>query len=311
MTTTPMLAVDLLLALAALATAGQCLLLPGLFRAVANLMAFGLVMALIWVRLEAPDVALAEAAIGAGITGALLLTALGQLPASRRSIQPTRDRPLRQLIPITALVLLMAGVLWATVLALPKPGLVEEVAAVLPESGAEHAVTAILLNLRGIDTLLEIAVMLCAVAAIWSLQQAIPPPALGDHYPGLPTLARWLHPLFLLMFSYFLWQGAHAPGGAFPAGAVLGAGGVLLLLTGSIAWMHQRDFNLLLRWLLTAGLLLFLANALGGLLMTGTLYGLPPQLAGYFIMAIEVATALSIALMLMAFYLFGRPGAQR
>jgi energy-converting hydrogenase B subunit D len=31
------------------------------------------------VRLEAPDVALAEAAIGAGLTGALLLDALGHL----------------------------------------------------------------------------------------------------------------------------------------------------------------------------------------------------------------------------------------
>ncbi|WP_249976355.1 hydrogenase subunit MbhD domain-containing protein [Vreelandella olivaria] len=306
-----MLVVDLLLALAALATAGQCLLLPGLFRAVANLMAFGLVMALIWVRLEAPDVALAEAAIGAGITGALLLTALGQLPASQRDIQPARDGLPRRIIPITILVLLITGMLWAAILGLPKPGLVEEVATLLPESGAEHAVTALLLNLRGIDTLLEITVMLCAVATIWSLQQAIPPPTLSHYYPGLPTLARWLHPLFLLMFSYFLWQGTHAPGGAFPAGALLGAGGVLLLLTGSIAWMYQRAYNLLLRWLLAAGLLLFLITALAGLLMTGTLYGLPPRLAGYFIIAIEVATALSITLMLMTFYLFGRPGAQQ
>ncbi|WP_434983762.1 hydrogenase subunit MbhD domain-containing protein [Vreelandella zhaodongensis] len=307
MTWINMLAVDLLLTLAALATAGQCLLLPGLFRAVANLMAFGLVMALIWVRLDAPDVALAEAAIGAGITGALLLTAVGQLPASQRQLHHEHYRVPRRFIPMSIIVVFVGGVLWATMLALPKVGLVKEIAAVLPESGAEHAVTAILLNLRGIDTLLEIAVMLCAVAAIWSLQRAIPPPAIGLNYPGLTTLARWLHPLFLLTFSYFLWQGTHAPGGAFPAGAVLGAGGVLLLLTGSIGWMYRHDYNQLLRWLLAAGLLLFLATALAGLLMTGSLYGLPPQLAGYFIIAIEVAAALSIALMLMTFYLFGRP----
>ncbi|CAM3886264.1 hydrogenase subunit MbhD domain-containing protein [Vreelandella rituensis] len=304
-----MLAVDLLLTLAALATAGQCLLLPGLFRAVTNLMAFGLVMALIWVRLDAPDVALAEAAIGAGITGALLLTALGQLPASQRQLQHVNYRFPHLFIPITIIVLFIGSLVWAAMLSLPKLGLVKEIAATLPYSGAEHAVTAILLNLRGVDTLLEIAVMLCAVAAIWSLQQAIPPPVLaGVNYPGLTTLARWLHPLFLLTFCYFLWQGTHAPGGAFPAGAVLGAGGVLLLLTSNIEWMHQRAYNPLLRWLLSAGLLLFLATALSGFLMTGTLYGLPPPLAGYFIIAIEVATALSIALMLMTFYLFGRPG---
>jgi energy-converting hydrogenase B subunit D len=50
-----------------------------LFKAVVLFIAFGLLMALAWVRLRAPDIALAEAAIGAGITGVLLLDALGHL----------------------------------------------------------------------------------------------------------------------------------------------------------------------------------------------------------------------------------------
>lgn len=41
--------------------------------AVANFIALGALTALVWARLAAPDVALAEAAIGAGLTGALLL----------------------------------------------------------------------------------------------------------------------------------------------------------------------------------------------------------------------------------------------
>ncbi len=53
--------------------------LPDLFRAIVLFIAFGLLMALAWVRLDAPDVALAEAAIGAGLTGALLLGALARL----------------------------------------------------------------------------------------------------------------------------------------------------------------------------------------------------------------------------------------
>jgi energy-converting hydrogenase B subunit D len=40
--------------------------------------AFGLLMALVWGRLNAFDVAMAEAAIGAGLTGALLLAALAK-----------------------------------------------------------------------------------------------------------------------------------------------------------------------------------------------------------------------------------------
>lgn len=50
-----------------------------LFRSVVLFIAFGLLTALAWVRLAAPDIALAEAAIGAGITGALLLDAAGHL----------------------------------------------------------------------------------------------------------------------------------------------------------------------------------------------------------------------------------------
>ena len=52
---------------------------PDLFKAIVLFIAFGLMMALAWVRLQAPDVALAEAAIGAGLTGALLLAALARL----------------------------------------------------------------------------------------------------------------------------------------------------------------------------------------------------------------------------------------
>lgn len=52
---------------------------PDLFKAVVLFVAFGLLLALAWVRLEAPDVALAEAAIGAGLTGALLMAALARL----------------------------------------------------------------------------------------------------------------------------------------------------------------------------------------------------------------------------------------
>jgi energy-converting hydrogenase B subunit D len=72
-------AFDLLVAALLLWVAWGVLSVPDLFRAVVLFIVFGLVMALAWVRLEAPDVALAEAAIGAGLTGALLLDALGHL----------------------------------------------------------------------------------------------------------------------------------------------------------------------------------------------------------------------------------------
>ena len=70
---------DGMLAIALLWLAWRALRSPDLFTAIVLFIAFGLVMALAWVRLQAPDVALAEAAIGAGLTGALLLAALARL----------------------------------------------------------------------------------------------------------------------------------------------------------------------------------------------------------------------------------------
>lgn len=67
---------DVVMALVLPWVAWMALASRDLFRAVVLLIAFGLLLALVWTRLDAPDIALAEAAIGAGLTGALLLDAL-------------------------------------------------------------------------------------------------------------------------------------------------------------------------------------------------------------------------------------------
>jgi uncharacterized MnhB-related membrane protein len=71
------------LALMLVVTALWCLAARALFRAVVVFVSFGLLLALAWARLGAPDLAIAEAAIGAGVTGALLLDALGALARDR------------------------------------------------------------------------------------------------------------------------------------------------------------------------------------------------------------------------------------
>lgn len=78
------LAFDLLLVAALLWSAARALTTADVFRAVVLFIVFSLLMALAWARLGAPDIALAEAAIGAGLTGALLLDTVGQLRAKRR-----------------------------------------------------------------------------------------------------------------------------------------------------------------------------------------------------------------------------------
>ena len=77
------LAFDVTLALALFGLALALLSSRDLFRAVILFIAFGFLMALAWVRLRAPDIALVEAAIGAGLAGALFLDALRQFGGGR------------------------------------------------------------------------------------------------------------------------------------------------------------------------------------------------------------------------------------
>jgi len=75
---------DGLLVVTLLALAVRVLTVDDLFQTVVLFIAFGLFMALAWVRLNAPDIALAEAAIGAGLTGVLLLDAVRQIVTAPR-----------------------------------------------------------------------------------------------------------------------------------------------------------------------------------------------------------------------------------
>ena len=71
-----LLVFDWILLLVIVVLAWRSLNDPDLFRGVIEFIALGLLMAVAWVRLRAPDVALAEAAVGSGLTGALILSAL-------------------------------------------------------------------------------------------------------------------------------------------------------------------------------------------------------------------------------------------
>lgn len=77
-------AFDFMLAAALLWAAVRALTVRVLFHAVVLFIIFGLLMALAWARLGSPDIALAEAAIGAGLAGALLLDTVGHLNAVER-----------------------------------------------------------------------------------------------------------------------------------------------------------------------------------------------------------------------------------
>ena len=102
------------------------------------------------------------------------------------------------------------------------------VASNMAVSGVKNPVTAVLLNFRGYDTLLEIGVLLLAALSVLSV---VPSPAIFSKSPPSPILIlllRLLLPFIILDSGYILWIGKYAPGGAFQAGAILAAGGILL-----------------------------------------------------------------------------------
>lgn len=84
------LSLDIALAAALVLLAWRALASRQLFTGVVLFIVFGLLMALAWARLNAPDLALAEAAIGAGLTGALFLDAVGHLRAGRTQTRRRR-----------------------------------------------------------------------------------------------------------------------------------------------------------------------------------------------------------------------------
>jgi multisubunit Na+/H+ antiporter MnhB subunit len=175
----------------------------------------------------------------------------------------------------------------------------------LPESGVTNPVTAVLLNYRGYDTLLEIAVLLLAVVAVWAIRESDRPAQASRGKPVLSALLRIALPLIVLFSGYLLWIGSFAPGGAFQGGALLGGGLVLLLLVG-LRRLDRSDISHL-RFALVAGLVVFVAVAGGVMFMTGGLLQYPFGSAGSWILVIESAALLSIALTLAALFAGGRP----
>jgi multisubunit Na+/H+ antiporter MnhB subunit len=197
---------------------------------------------------------------------------------------------------------------WA-VLELPVPplNLAAQVRAALPESGVTQPITAVLLNFRSYDTLLEIAVLLIALISVWALRLEAPQTEgpVAATTPLLTSLVRFLTPMMLLVAGYLLWAGSSRPGGAFQAGAVLGALGELLLLAALFRGVLRRTWPL--RGLLTLGFGVFLGVGVLSFFVGGTLLEYPEGWAYPAILIIETLLTISIGLTLALLFLGADP----
>ena len=301
---------EIVLAAVVLGLAVWTIAVSDTYSATVGFVAYGLLVALIWVRIDAVDVALTEAAIGGGLGGVLLLSAAARLRAAAAVIVERSSLTLRLCAGLLSASITAA--LGAAILDLPAeaPTLAPLAVANAGATGLGNAVTNVLMAFRGMDTMLEKVVLLLAIVGVWSLASD---GAWGGR-PGLrheadpdgvlAFLARLLPPAGIVVGVYILWTGADHPGGAFQGGAVLASMWLLVIMAGLADTPPVSSRRL--RLILVAGPGLFLVVGLVGLCVGPAFLAYPVAFAKPLILAIEVAMILTIAATL-ALLLAGAP----
>ena len=217
-----------------------------LFVAVMLLGIFSLLIAANFFLLDAADVALTEAAVGAGISTVLFLGALAL--TSERERKPTPHRWLSlAVVTLATLVVLYAtfdkprfGDPGAPVHQHVAPWYLEQTPELV---GIPNVVTAVLGTFRGYDTLGEVFVVFTAgIGVLFLLSGGRPAAArrrttrpdgsaIGLRDDLIPrVVARLLVPFILLFGLYVQFHGEYGPGGGFQAGALIAAAFILFAL---------------------------------------------------------------------------------
>ncbi|CAB3767192.1 hydrogenase subunit MbhD domain-containing protein [Paraburkholderia humisilvae] len=274
------------------------------FAAVAGFIPYGLLLTLAWLVLAAVDVALTEAAIGAGLTGALLIRAASRLHATEAAAQAEQPGLALRAAAATAATA-VAVVIAACLLRLPDPAptLAPDVARHIQSTGVGNPITAVLLSFRAIDTLLEAIALLFGVVGVWSLA----PDHCWGGRPGLAQvvspndilvyLARVLPPIGVVIGLYIFWAGADHPGGKFQGATVIAAMWLLVMMSG------LRDAPAVSRrWLrvvLILGPAIFIALGVLGAVVAGAFLAYPDGWAKLWIIIIELALLPSLAVTLV------------
>ena len=240
-----------------------------LFVAVMLTSIFSLLMATNFFILDAADVALTEAAVGAGVTTVIFLSALalaGDWEEARRGGRS---------IALGSVVVLALLIIYATFdkprLGDPEAPVHQHVAPWYLEKTPEYmdipnVVTAILSSFRGYDTLGEVFVVFVACIGVLFILGVKPTgqtAAAPAHPSGLrhhlipQVVGRLLVPFIVLFGLYVQFHGEYGPGGGFQAGAIIATGVILYaLLEGEAEALRAVPRSVLLA-LVVGGAMLF------------------------------------------------------
>jgi multicomponent K+:H+ antiporter subunit A len=204
----------------------------------------GLVVALAFLGLSAPDLALTQLAVEM-VTTILMLMALARLPQT----SPRESSPLRRARDVMLAGLVGVGVAGIALMAMTRR--LETISwyfvdQSVPLGGGANVVNVILVDFRGYDTFGEITVLTIAaigVAAVLDGVRLARPYATTQRLSSpllLVVASRWLLPLALVVSVYILLRGHNAPGGGFVAGLITSVALVLQYIAHGFAWAASR-----------------------------------------------------------------------
>ncbi|TCP67671.1 monovalent cation/H+ antiporter subunit A [Sphingomonas sp. PP-CE-1G-424] len=232
----------------------------------------GLVIALAFVHLSAPDLALTQIAVEV-VTILLMLLALNMLPKSPPTLSSIPRRARDALLGGVAGV----GTGWLAWAVMTRPAVAAVSAFHWANSyagtGGRNVVNVTLVDFRAFDTLGEIIVLGIAGLAIYALLEPavrvrIPRsnmPHSPDRHPMmLATAARALLPLALLVGLHIFLRGHNAPGGGFVAALVFSIAIFMQYLASGFGSTSERrrDYD---HALIAVGILIATATGLGSL----------------------------------------------
>ncbi len=215
-----------------------------LFVAVMLTSIFSLLMAANFFLLDAADVALTEAAVGAGVTTVILLAGLALTTKTEHERRTGRIGAIL-VVSSTTLVLLYAT-FDKPRLGDPEAPVHQHVAPWYLEKTPElidipNVVTAVLGTFRAYDTLGEVFVVFAACIGVLfvlgtgqptgSAIDASERDSLGLRHHLIPkVVGRLLVPFIVLFGLYVQFHGEYGPGGGFQAGAIVASGFILYAL---------------------------------------------------------------------------------
>ncbi len=319
--------IDLVLLSMLALTALRIIFLKDLFAVVMLFGIYSFLSALIFINLDAVDVAFTEAAVGAGISTVLMLSTLALTGRKEKESKHS------SILPFLVVTVTGAALIYGTIDMPPfgdannpihqhvAPRYIEQSPV---EVGLPNMVTSVLASYRGFDTLGETVVVFAAMIGVLTLlsvrrkeDDEAPDSGLKSHRV-LHVVAKIIIPFVILFALYVQFHGDYGPGGGFQAGVIAAAAIILYALVFGLPMALRVISPKFLQILAPLGVLLYASVGIYSMFMGGNFLDYnklahdPVHGQHYGIIIIELGVGITVfAVMLSIFYAFASQAERR